>query len=96
MWHVTSNRVAYENARMRVVEDEVVTPSGAPGVATPFGAPGLYGSDGRGLLVAAQRELYEESGYVAGRWRKIAAGRITNGETLACLLHAAVALGKLS
>jgi 8-oxo-dGTP pyrophosphatase MutT (NUDIX family) len=105
------------------------------------------GNDGEDLLVAAKRELYEETGYVAERWQPIgsmnalngvcraaehvflaqglsrsadgadapaegisavswvpwpevismiAAGTITDGETLASLLHAAIALGRIS
>lgn len=105
------------------------------------------GSDGENLLVAAQRELYEETGYVAQRWqpigvmnalngvcrapehvylaqglthaehgpgsaaegiqgiswvawpevlRKVAAGEITDGETVASLMYAAIALGRIS
>lgn len=104
------------------------------------------GSDGEDLLVAAKRELYEETGYVAERWRPIgsmwalngvcrapehvflaqglsreaggadahaegisdvrwipwpevlrlvAVGEITDGETVASLLYAAIALGKV-
>jgi 8-oxo-dGTP pyrophosphatase MutT (NUDIX family) len=105
------------------------------------------GSDGENLLVAAQRELYEETGYVAQRWRalgimnalngvcravehvflaqgltcaadgpgsaaegilsvtwvpwpevlrKVAAGEITDGETIGALMYAAIALGRVS
>lgn len=105
------------------------------------------GSDGENLLVAAQRELYEETGYVAQRWqpigimnalngvcrapehvflaqglttaaagpgseaegiqgiswiawpeviRKVAGGEITDGETVASLMYAAIALGRVS
>jgi 8-oxo-dGDP phosphatase len=103
------------------------------------------GSDGEDLLVAAKRELYEETGYIAERWRSIGSmnalnglcraaervflaqglsrdatgtdataegishvrwvpwlevlhmvetSEITDGETVASLLHAAIALGK--
>ena len=105
------------------------------------------GSDGEDLLVAAKRELYEETGYVAENWRyigsmnalngvcraaehvflaqglsrsddgpdatvegisavswvawpdllgMITAGAITDGESLASLMFAAIALGKIS
>jgi 8-oxo-dGTP pyrophosphatase MutT (NUDIX family) len=178
MWQVTDSKIAYENAWIRVVEDQVVRPDGLPGlygvvelqhpavlvvavnergelllqtvdrhpvgmsVEVPAG-----GSDGEDLLAAAKRELYEETGYVAEDWRHIgsmnalngvcrapehvflaqgvsreAAGayavaeaitnirwvpwpevlrmvetsEITDGETLAALLHAAIVLGKFS
>lgn len=178
VWQVTSSRVAYENLWIRVVEDEVVTPSGSAGLygVVELRHPAVFvvavnaegevlletidrhtvgpsvevpagGSDGEDLLVAAQRELYEETGYVAETWRLIgtmgalngvcrapehvylaqdvtrvtdghgaavegisgahwvpwgevmamvSSGRITDGETIACLLHAAIALGKLA
>jgi 8-oxo-dGTP pyrophosphatase MutT (NUDIX family) len=105
------------------------------------------GSDGEDLLVAAQRELYEETGYIAERWQAIgsmwalngicralehvflaqgltrsadgadakaegisdvrsvpwpkvlemvATGEIDDGETVAALMYAAIALGKFS
>jgi 8-oxo-dGTP pyrophosphatase MutT (NUDIX family) len=105
------------------------------------------GNDGEDLLVAAERELYEETGYVAERWQPIGSmwalngicrapehvflaqglsraadgadapaegisdvrwvpwpevlhmvstGVITDGETLASLMYAAVALGKIT
>lgn len=177
MWQVTSSRVAYENLWIRVVEDQVVTPSGSPGLygVVELRHPAVFvvavnadgdvlletidrhtvgpsievpagGSDGEDLLVAAQRELYEETGYVASRWQHIgtmralngvcrapehvflaqdlvrvtagddaevegisaarwvpwseamamvSSGRISDGETIASLLHAAIALGKL-
>ena len=37
------------------------------------------GSDGENLLVAAQRELYEETGYVAQRWQPIGIMNALNG-----------------
>ena len=105
------------------------------------------GSDGEDLLVAAKRELYEETGYVADDWdpigtmwalkgvcraeqqvflarglsregggedavaegilgltwipwpdalRMVSAGEITDGETVGCLLFAALALGRVT
>ena len=105
------------------------------------------GNDGEDFLVAAKRELYEETGYIAEHWRSIgsmnalngvcraaehvflaqglsrsadgadataegisavswvawpdllgmiAAGTITDGETLASLMYAAIALGKIT
>jgi len=105
------------------------------------------GNDGEDFLVAAKRELYEETGYVAERWQPIgsmwalngicrapehvflaqglsraadgadahaegisdvrwvpwpevlhmvATGVITDGETLASLMYAAIALGKIT
>lgn len=178
VWQVTSSRVAYENLWIRVVEDEVVTPSGSAGLygVVELRHPAVFvvavnedgdvlletidrhtvgasievpagGSDGEDLLVAAQRELYEETGYVAARWQLIGrmtalngvcrapehvflaqdltrvsdghdaevegisgahwvpwseamtmvtTGTINDSETVACLLHAAIALGKLA
>ena len=178
MWPVTASRIAYENRWIKVVEDQVVGPDGAPGVygVVELLNPAVFvvavnerdevlfetidrhtvgpslevpagGSDGDDLLAAAQRELHEETGYVAERWRPIgfmnalngicrapehvflaeglsreadgadagaegisgvrwipwaevlrmvASGEITDGETVASLMHAAIALGRLS
>ena len=130
------------NERGEVLLETVDRHTVGPAVEVPAG-----GSDGEDLLVAAKRELYEETGYVAEDWRHIgsmnalngvcrapehvflaqggsreAAGayavveaitnirwvpwpevlrmvetsEITDGETLAALLHAAIALGKIS
>jgi 8-oxo-dGTP pyrophosphatase MutT (NUDIX family) len=130
------------NERGEVLLETVDRHTVGPSVEVPAG-----GSDGEDLLVAAKRELYEETGYVAESWRYIgsmnalnglcraaehvflaqgvsraAAGvdadaegisnvrwvpwpdvlhmvetsEITDGETLASLLHAAIALGKIS
>ena len=178
MWQVTESRVAYENAWIRVVEDQVVRPDGTAGVygVVEVRHPAVFilglndadevlfetvdrhtvgvsleipagGGDGEDLLVAAKRELYEETGYVAESWqqlgtmwalkgvcraeqrvflarglsrtsegddasaegilgttwipwadvlRMVTVGEITDGETIGCLVYAAIALGKLS
>jgi 8-oxo-dGTP pyrophosphatase MutT (NUDIX family) len=178
MWTVTSSRTAYENRWITVVEDEVITPDGTPGVYGVVGVrhPAVFivavnerdevlfervdrhtvgpslevpagGSDGEDLLLAAQRELYEETGYVAQRWQAIgfmwalngvcrapehvflaqdlsraadgpdahaegisgvrwvpwsevlalvASGELSDGESVASLMYAAVALGRVS
>jgi 8-oxo-dGTP pyrophosphatase MutT (NUDIX family) len=130
------------NERDQVLLETIDRHTVGPSIELPGG-----GSDGEDLLAAAQRELYEETGCTAERWRPIgtmnalngvcraaehvflaqglsrsaegadadaegisgvswvpwpdlldmiAAGSITDGETLACLLYAALALGKLS
>jgi len=130
------------NERGEVLLETVDRHTVGPSVEVPAG-----GSKGEDLLVAAKRELYEETGYVAESWRyigsmnalnglcraaehvflaqgvsRVAAGvdadaegisdvrwvpwpevlrmvetsEITDGETVASLLHAAIALGKVS
>ena len=101
MWQPRSSRTVYENAWIRVREDEVVRPDGNEGiygvvelrvavfvvpvtdddevvlvrldrhtVGTSVEVP-AGGSDGQEALVAAQRELREETGLVASRWEQI-------------------------
>ena len=129
------------NERGEVLFESVARHTVGPSLEIPAG-----GSDGEDLLVAAQRELYEETGYVAEHWQPIgsmwalngvcrasehvflaqglsrstdgadataegitgvswlpwpdvmdlvAAGTINDGETIACLLYAAIALGRI-
>ncbi len=176
-WPVTSSRLAYENPWIRVREDAVTRPDGAPGI---FGVVTVKrtavfvvaltdadevvlvtierhtvgetievpagGADEADALLAAQRELLEETGLVATSWQQvgfmtalngvceapelvflarglslavgvrvdadegisrvdrvswpevmamIADGRITDGESIAALMFAAVALGRV-
>ncbi len=103
-------RVAYENAWIRVHEDEVTRPDGRPGV---FGVvevrrPAVFvvaltdadevvlvtvdrhtvgesvevpagGTDGEDPLVAARRELAEETGLAAREWRRVGVMNALNG-----------------
>lgn len=109
-WPVNSTRTVYENAWIRVREDQVTRPDGSPGV---YGVVSLHhdavfvvaltpdeeivlvdvdrhtvgrslevpsgGSDGEGPLVAAARELREETGCVADDLRVIAVMNSLNG-----------------
>lgn len=114
-WQTRSSRVAFENAWIRVREDEVVTPDGRPGTygvvemihdavfvvaldeddrvvmvtvdRYPTGPGSLEvpagGSDGDEPLLAAQRELLEETGLVADRWTPIGGMDALNGIAVA-------------
>ena len=109
-WPVRRTRVAYENAWIRVHEDEVTRPDGAPGL---FGVievrqPAVFvvaltdadevvlvtvdrhtvgksvevpagGTDGEDPLVAARRELAEETGLAAREWRRVGVMNALNG-----------------
>lgn len=98
-WTTRSTRTIYENQWIRVREDDVITPSGEPGIygvvsvqhpavfvvaVTPEGEVVLVrqwrytvnldswevpagATDGEEPAVAAQRELREEAGYLAGK-----------------------------
>ena len=177
MWNVTGSREVYVNTWIRVVEDQVVRPDGAPGVygVVEMRRPSVFvvaltdddevlfvtvdrhttgesvelpagGTDGDDPLAAARRELLEETGATARDWREIgrmnalngvcrapehvflatglergaatgqaeegisaitavpwrdvpgldAAGGITDGESIAALMFAAVALGRVN
>jgi 8-oxo-dGTP pyrophosphatase MutT (NUDIX family) len=109
-WPVRRTRVAYENAWIRVHEDQVTRPDGGPGV---FGVvevrqPAVFvvaltdadevvlvtvdrhtvgesvevpagGTDGEDPLVAARRELAEETGLAAREWRQVGVMNALNG-----------------
>lgn len=178
-WLTRSSTTVYENPWIRVREDEVDRPDGAPGIYgvvevrndAVFVVPvtdddevvlvevGRYttgvlslevpagGSDGQEPLLAARRELREETGLAADRWELLASmfalngichapehvflarglrpadepteqaeegitavrnvpwsqvlglvadGTITDGETVAALMYAAIALGRVT
>lgn len=110
-WRTTASRTAYENAWLRVREDDVVRPDGRPGIygvvevrqpavfVVPLteadelvlvelfryttGVTGLEvpagGSDGQDPLVAARRELREETGLAASTWRRLGRVESLNG-----------------
>lgn len=57
-------------------------PAGEKVIEIPAGLAGdLPGSEQESLLKAAQRELLEETGYVAGRWTELARGFSSPGIT---------------
>ncbi|HEY5822209.1 MAG TPA: NUDIX hydrolase [Propionibacteriaceae bacterium] len=175
VWVTRGSRVTYENAWIRVREDDVLRPDGEPGIygVMELRAPAVFvvpvteagevvmvtldryatgrssieipagGSESDDLLEAARRELREETGFAADHWQDlgevfslngvadapgrvflatglhpvdgaeqeaegitacrsvpfeelstmIADGTITDGETLAALLKALVAIG---
>jgi 8-oxo-dGTP pyrophosphatase MutT (NUDIX family) len=114
-WHRRSRRVAYENAWIRVLHDEVTRPDGQPGVygvvhfrTRAVGVLALDDQDrillvgqyrytldryswelpeggvpeGEDLLDGARRELEEETGFRAERWRSlIPATHLSNSVT---------------
>ena len=111
VWSTLGTRAVYENAWIRVREDQVRRPDGTEGVygvvevrspavfvvavtaddevllvtlyRYPTGEPSVEvpagGSDGEDLLVAARRELREETGYEAVQWRALGEVRSLNG-----------------
>ena len=110
-WQTVSSRVAFENAWIRIHEDEVIRPDGSPGVYGVMemrndavfvvaidaeervvlvtvdryttGAGSIEvpagGSDGEDPLVAAQRELLEETGLEADEWLRVGGMEAING-----------------
>jgi len=111
VWSTSASRAVYENAWIRVREDQVRRPDGTPGVygVVEVRSPAVFvvavtdddeillvtlhryttgrssievpagGSDGEDLLLAAQRELREESGYEAAQWRALGEVQSLNG-----------------
>ncbi|GAA1409908.1 MULTISPECIES: NUDIX domain-containing protein [Oerskovia] len=110
-WITESSRTAYENPWMRVREDRVIRPDGAPGIygVVELRWPAVFvvaltdddevvlvtqhryatdalsievpagASDGEEPLVAAQRELFEETGLRAREWVRVGGMDALNG-----------------
>lgn len=110
-WQTHSTRTVYENAWIRVREDEVTRPDGGTGIygVTEVRQPAVFivpvtddgevllvrlfryttgrssvevpagGSDGQDPLVAAQRELREETGHTAASWTHVGEVFALNG-----------------
>ena len=67
--------------RMVLVE-QFRPPAGESGSELPAGLAGdVPGAEDEELLAAAQRELLEETGYIAGRWTRLASGYSSPGLT---------------
>jgi ADP-ribose pyrophosphatase len=65
-----------------VLIEELRTAVGKRVIGLPAGLAGDEdGGSGEDLLVAAQRELLEETGYVSSKWRKLAEGPSSPGMT---------------
>ena len=110
-WTTESTRTAYENSWIRVREDRVIRPDGAPGIygVVELRWPAVFvvaltdadevvlvtqhryatgalsievpagASDGEDPLVAAQRELLEETGLRAREWVRVGGMDALNG-----------------
>lgn len=110
-WTTESTRTAYENSWIRVREDHVIRPDGAPGIygVVELRWPAVFvvaltdadevvlvtqhryatgalsievpagASDGEEPLVAAQRELLEETGLRAREWVRVGGMDALNG-----------------
>ena len=109
-WEISDSRTAYENAWIRVREDQVVRPDGSDGIygVVELRQPAVFvvaltdddevvlvtvdrhttgpsvevpagGTDGEDTLLAAQRELLEETGFSATEWVHVGSMQALNG-----------------